>query len=208
MKRSIIDARGELCPKPLIMSKKALEDTLVSGTFDLLLDNETSRENVERYLLDNNIDFFSSDKDEYFILTISKKGESVLTSDAEEYCSLQMQMQNINSAGHIICFKKDKMGSGDDDLGSILIKACINTIREITPLPEKIIFYNSGVKLATSSSPVIDSLKELEKTGVTVLICGTCADFYQIKPDIAVGRISNMYDILEALTSASKIIYP
>ncbi len=207
MNRSIIDARGELCPKPLIMTRKALQDNAVTGTFDLLLDNETSRENVERFLLDNGIDFFSAEKNDYFVLTINKSNETILSSDAEEYCNVQIN-NSLPETGNIVCFKSDKMGFGSEELGSILIKGCINTIKEITPLPSKLIFYNSGVKLTVSDSPIIASLKELESFGVEILICGTCADFFDIKKNISVGKISNMYDILNTLSKSLKVIYP
>lgn len=109
---------------------------------------------------------------------------------------------------HIISIPNDKMGSGSDELGAILIKGFINTIGKTAPLPEKIIFYNAGAKLVTTESPVLESLIELETRGVTILVCGTCADFFNIKDQVAVGTISNMPTILESLTSACKVITP
>lgn len=115
--------------------------------------------------------------------------------------------KNING-NHIIVFKNERMGVGDDDLGTILIKGFINTIKEILPLPKKIICYNNGVKLTLKNSPVIDSLLELEKLKIKILICGTCADYFKIKDKIGCGIISNMYDITDSLTKASHIIAP
>jgi len=84
----------------------------------------------------------------------------------------------------------------------------INTIIETGILPEKIVFYNSGVKLVTEESNVAVSLMELEKKGVKIVMCGTCVDFYGLKDKINFGVISNMYDISDVLIKSGKIIYP
>jgi selenium metabolism protein YedF len=109
---------------------------------------------------------------------------------------------------HIIVIKSDKMGMGDDDLGALLIKGFINSIGGVTPLPTKIILYNSGAKLVATDSPVLGALRDLEAKGCEILVCGTCADFFQIKEQIAVGSISNMPTILESMTAATKIVAP
>lgn len=204
-KTNIIDARRQLCPKPLILTKKALNDNTIKGTFSVLIDNQTARENIERLLKDNEVEFKSAKTDEGFVITVSKSGKAIETNP-EDYCSVPMDKEA--SGKHVICIKNDKMGFGSDELGQILMKGFINTIKEVKPLPEKIIFYNSSVHLTIEDSQVLDSLKELEELGIKMLICGTCADYFNIKDKIAVGTISNMYDITESLTKASKVIYP
>jgi len=109
---------------------------------------------------------------------------------------------------HIILIKNDKMGLGNDDLGQILMQGFINKIVEVSPLPDKIIFYNNGVKLTLKESPVLASLKTLTKSGVQILICGTCIDFFNVKDKIGSGEISNMHDIILSLTKTSHIITP
>lgn len=201
----IVDARGELCPKPLIMAKKALNDDKIVNEFILLIDNETSKENVERFLKDNGIVFKTAVNEGCFSMIISKTG-SIVSGKVDDYC--QLSKYKKVAGDHVICIKNDKMGFGDDDLGGILIKGFINTIKEIKPLPTAMVFYNKGVLLTIADSPVIDALKELEKGGVKILICGTCADFFKLKEKIKIGTISNMYNILETLTNAGKIIVP
>jgi hypothetical protein len=75
-------------------------------------------------------------------------------------------------------------------------------------LPEILIFYNEGVKLTTIDSPVINSLKAMEKKGERIMLCGTCIDNYNLKEKIAIGIISNMASIIEAIFNADSIIYP
>jgi tRNA 2-thiouridine synthesizing protein A len=43
-----IDARGVSCPQPVIMTKKALEQN--QGDVEILVDNSTARNNVERFV--------------------------------------------------------------------------------------------------------------------------------------------------------------
>jgi len=196
MNNKIIDARGQLCPKPIILTKKAINDPNIPNEFFLLIDNETSKENVERFLKDNGILHQTYQKENYFQISVSKTGEKV-NSSSDAYCSISTTKKL--TADHIIAIKNDKMGSGSDELGKILIQGFMNTIKEISPLPQKIIFYNNGVKL---------TLKELEKLGVKIQICGTCADYYEVKDKIGCGKISNMYDIIDSLTKATHIISP
>ena len=100
------------------------------------------------------------------------------------------------------------MGRGDDELGWALLQTYIQTIKDIQPLPEKIIFYNSGVKQVTNESGALEALKHLQAQGVEILACGTCLDFFKLKSAIKVGQISNMYDIMNSMTSADKIVSP
>ena len=88
------------------------------------------------------------------------------------------------------------------------MKALVNTIKEVTPLPTAIIFYNSGILLAIDGSPLIDGLKELESSGVSIMVCGTCVNYYDKKDLVKVGTISNMYTILETMSAAATVIKP
>ena len=48
----------------------------------------------------------------------------------------------------------------------------------------------------------------LESEGVAILTCGTCLDFYGLKEKLAVGGVTNMYDIVERMESATTIVKP
>ena len=89
------------------------------------------------------------------------------------------------------------MGEGDPQLGIILMKGFLNALRGAAHIAHTSDFYNSGVKLTTEDSGVITSLQALEESGVEILVCGTCVDFYNIKELLAVGNISNMFTITE-----------
>ena len=65
---------------------------------------------------------------------------------------------------------------------------------------------NSGVKLAIEGSPVLESLDKLEREGVSLLVCGTCLNYFEVKDKLRQGKISNMYEIAEKMLSAEKVI--
>ena len=100
------------------------------------------------------------------------------------------------------------MGRGNDDLGYILIRSFVHTLLSLNPLPATIIFFNTGVKLTVRDSDVLDDLQELDAKGVRLIVCGTCTNFFDISKEIAVGTISNMYDIVETMSKAGRIIAP
>jgi selenium metabolism protein YedF len=198
-----IDARGQQCPKPLIMTKKALKESNKDDSLSISIDNETSNTNVMQFLKDNGIAATSSFANGVYTIITGSCPDTLIKPDAESYCT-----PSNKGITPVIVFKSDKMGTGDDELGEILIKAFVNTIKEINPLPSALIFYNIGVLLSSEGSPVLDSLKDLENKGVNIISCGTCLDYYNLKNSLRVGSISNMYTIMETLSKAQTIIYP
>lgn len=193
MKDRIIDATNLPCPRPLIMTKKGLNEAAPGERLVILINNDTSKDNVETFLRDNGIAVeMTKENDLYTIYasgTLKDKGAAAQGSTC-------------------IALSANFMGRGDEELGKLLIQGFVNTIKEVKPLPETIICYNSGVKLAAADSPVIASLKALQDQGVDIIVCGTCADYFKIKDKVSAGRISNMYEILEKLSAAGKIINP
>lgn len=98
------------------------------------------------------------------------------------------------------------MGRGDDDLGTILIRAFLRTLNEVEPLPATMIFINAGVKLTVDGSAVLEDLQALERRRVNILACGTCLGHFELKEKAAIGEISNMYTIVETLLGAGKVV--
>jgi len=202
MAGAVVDARGQLCPKPLILTKKALLALPVGDQMTVLIDNATSLENVSRFLSDNGVPFSVTRDGEVSTMTVTKQALALSSPDAAGYCT------TASRAGHVVCLRGDTMGSGNPDLGGVLMKACINTLENVTPLPSAVVCYNHGVRLALRDSPVLEALTELSRKGVRILVCGTCLDYLKQKENLAVGTVSNMYDILDALTSAGHVLYP
>ena len=86
------------------------------------------------------------------------------------------------------------------------MKAFLNTLWDAEPKPAKLLFLNDAVRLTTEESEVLDSLQLLEKAGVEIFSCGTCLKYYRLKDKIKVGLVTNMYDMVDSLLSAGKII--
>ena len=108
----------------------------------------------------------------------------------------------------VIAIASDCMGSGDDKLGATLMKGFIYAVSQQEELPSAMLFYNSGAKLTAEGAVTVEDLKSLEAQGVEILTCGTCANFFGLEGKQAVGSITNMYVIVEKLTSADKVIRP
>jgi selenium metabolism protein YedF len=106
----------------------------------------------------------------------------------------------------VVAVSSNNMGRGDDDLGQVLIRSYLHTLTEVEPRPDTLIFFNSGVKLATEGSQSLDDLAVLEKQGVQILLCGTCLGHFNLKDRVAVGEISNMYAISETMLRATKVV--
>ena len=102
----------------------------------------------------------------------------------------------------------DRMGEGNDELGKVLIKSFIFAVTQLEQLPKTMLFYNGGATLTTEGSDSLEDLKSLEAQGVEILTCGTCLDYYGLKDKLAVGGVTNMYSIVEAMAGAGRIIRP
>ena len=202
----IVDTKGQLCPAPLIAAKKALKETSVGESFIVLTDNQTSLNNLSRFLKDNNADFQVSETAGVWTLTITKTTGDVTLAKAEEYCN--SSVSHFQKGNFIVVLASDKMGEGDDELGHLLMNNFIKALKDLDILPQKMVFYNSGVKLAANDSPVIEHLKDLEKMGVELLLCATCVNHYSIESIVGAGTLSNMYAIAEVMASAGNIVRP
>jgi selenium metabolism protein YedF len=203
MSTNTVDARGMLCPKPLIMTKKALTELPTGGTLNVVLDNETARDNVFRFLEDNGACPSVSAADGVWTITAAKTAATPAAPQAEAYCRPAESPKPL-----VLVFRQAVMGNGSDDLGRLLIQACVNALKEVQPLPAALLFYNGGVHLTCEGSPVLAALADLESRGVKILVCGTCLDFFELKPRLKAGRISNMYDILQTIATAGTVFEP
>ncbi|KMT21774.1 sulfurtransferase-like selenium metabolism protein YedF [Clostridium cylindrosporum] len=196
-----IDCRGLECPKPVINTKKTL-DQEKGQVIEVLVDNEVARENVSKFLSGQGVGFTVNEKDGYFSIVTEVVSEG-LSNKVEEKIVDDKSLVNIGS--DVILFSSDKLGKGDDKLGEALMKSFMFALSE-SKLPSAMLFVNGGVKLTTEGSDVIDTIKELESKGVEVLSCGTCLDFYELKDKLLVGGITNMYTIIEHLQKSGKVI--
>ncbi len=189
----VVDARGCACPKPVLMTKEALEG-IEEGIVEVLVDNPASKENVARFAQKQGCSLEIKEEEWGYRLIITK-GYA---------CSLP-QVEDKTTSDKVMIFLSDSMGE-DRELGQILIRAFIATLRESSVKPKKLIFINRGVYLTTEGSKVADVLKELEREGVEILSCGTCLEYFGLKDKLVVGSVTNMYDTVESLLGSASVV--
>ena len=108
----------------------------------------------------------------------------------------------------IVVLRSGKMGEGNDELGATLMKGFLYALTQQEELPSTILFYDGGAFLTCEGSKSLEDLKALEAQGVEILTCGTCLNFYGISETLAVGGVTNMYDITEKMMKAGLVIKP
>jgi hypothetical protein len=52
----------------------------------------------------------------------------------------------------------------------------------------------------------VEGFRTLEQEGLELLACGTCIDFFEVRPEIAVGRITDMREIVATINAAVKVV--
>ena len=98
------------------------------------------------------------------------------------------------------------LGRGDEELGRRLMIKFIGQLVTLGDKPHVVAFYNAGVKLLVRGSPVVDAVRALDRDGVELLACGTCVAHFGIHDDLAVGRVSDMREIVASMQAAGKVI--
>ena len=190
-----IDCRGMACPQPVVTAKKALEDT-GGKEFILIVDNLAARDNVERFA-----------KSQEAVVDVEQKGNDFyLRIQKRSACDLAGSAQKAEKV--VVYINSNLLGVGEETLGAILIRAFLKTLLDLKPIPTKLIFINSGVRLTSEGSEMLETLHALSDKRVEILSCGTCLDFYGLKEKLKVGIISNIYDIAQALLEAERLIRP
>lgn len=100
----------------------------------------------------------------------------------------------------------ETFGRGSEELGGVLVKSFLKTLAGLETPPTVLALMNGGVKLALFDSSTCDRLKDLERRGTRVLVCGTCTNFYGVTDSVGVGVISNMYEIVETIARTGRIL--
>lgn len=108
----------------------------------------------------------------------------------------------------VVLIANDEIGTGPSELGKILMRSFLKTLKEVEPMPQRMIFLNAGVRLVAEGSDLLDDLAALQGMGIDLAACGTCLDYFHLKERVKVGRVSNMMEIASALLGADKVVRP
>ena len=212
-----VNAMGDICPIPVVKTKKALGELNGPGEIEVLVDNETAVKNVTKMARSSGAEAESEqlgDKQYRVLITVGEDAAEKLKSAKSPAVQPQGQTQQEAAAGcrtcvgTVVAVGSDRMGEGSEELGHILIKSFIFALTQLDDLPDKILFYNGGANLTAEGSESREDLRTLEEQGVEIMTCGTCLDYYGIKDKLAIGGVTNMYSIVETLQSAMSVIRP
>ena len=205
MKIIQVNAIGDTCPIPVVKTKKALDALTETSVVEVSVDNEIAWQNGIKMVNQKNMtSTYEKDANNNYIIKISSGeiSEATVNQVKESVITVSKDEKTV------LVLSSDKMGEGDDELGKVLIKGFVYAITQLDQLPQSVLLYNGGVKLSTEGSDSLGDLQELESKGVEILSCGTCLNYYNLSDKLQVGKVSNMYTIVEELSSATNIIRP
>lgn len=212
MKIVTIDAMGKQCPIPVVMTTKALEELEGPAVVKVHVDNEIAVKNL-RKMADNKSMVSSEEKldDHHYVVSIAADPENAAeesgaSGQTQADCSCAPAAEAPENL--VVAIDGSTMGRGNDELGKVLMKGFIFALSQLEKLPKTILFYNGGATLTTEGSDSLEDLKAMEEQGVVIKTCGTCLNYYQLTDKLAVGEVTNMYDIVETLAGAAKVIKP
>jgi selenium metabolism protein YedF len=193
-----IDARGLACPAPVLHTKATLEQES-SDSIKVLVDNAASQQNVERFL-----------KSQGFETELAQDGEDFTVVGSARSAKAPRPRSTPSAVEHeqklMVMCATDRIGFGDDELGQRLMVNFIRTLKEMGSDLWRLVFVNNGIKLTVAGSSVLEDLKEYERQGVTILVCGTCLEYFKLLEKKQVGQTTNMLDIVTAMQLADKVI--
>lgn len=188
-----VDARGEACPKPVLMTKAAV----LNGETEIqtIVDNPAAVQNVSRFAA--SMGFVCETREDGGIYTITlKKGAAEAACPAAE----------AEAASWAVFCTENRIGTVDNELSHNLVQMYFYTLTQLDTPPAVIAFMNEGVMLPCQEGQIVESLQTLMEQGTKVLVCGTCLNFYNLSGQLACGTVSNMYEILEALGACGKVM--
>ena len=191
------DYRQFQCPHPVVETRKELL-AHPGQTLLILVADRMACENIARLAKSQGYSCSEQASEEGFALTLAPLANAVASQEPAA----------VITGKTVVFCNSNQMGQGDPELGSILLKNFFITLTEVASPPELILFANSGVKLACQGSEALEALEKLSGMGVDIASCGLCLDFYELKEQLQVGRVTNMLEIAEAQLDAGRVVTP
>ena len=205
MTERVLDERGTACPLPVVEARRALLAD-ATATVRVIVDNRAAVENVSRLAqsMGRGIEVEEPSGSEFHVV-IAAAGAAGATQPGTAGAPASAAAAGC---GNVVLIGSTELGTGDPELGRTLMRMFVFTLKEVEPPPGAIVFVNSGVRLTTEGSPLLDEIRALADRGTEVLSCGTCLDFYGLKEKLQVGKVSNMFQIVTLLSTAGRVLRP
>lgn len=201
------DVRNLACPGPVLKLRKLLEDG--EREIQFWVADDSCRSNVTRFAASRNIKTAVGPNDDgTFIVTFHAGADDGAAETARGDDELSAEQVTAVTGGRVIQITADTMGSGDDELGALLMRSFVKTQADLERKPDVMIFYNAGVKLCCEDSLLLDDIRALESSGIEIIACGTCLNYFELGDQLAVGRVTDMLEIADRLASAGRVVRP
>jgi selenium metabolism protein YedF len=194
-----LDCRGLACPAPVLQTKQKIEKENLSE-IRVIVDNQAAKENVSRFLGTQKFEVAVEQRGPDYYVS-GKRGTGGTVSGPPAAPQPETEERKI-----MVMIATDRMGYGDDTLGKLLLVNFIKTLAEMGDELWRLVLVNNGVRLTIGGSEVLDVLKGYEKEGLTILVCGTCLNHFNLLEKKEVGVTTNMLDIVTAMQLADSVI--
>lgn len=210
MSEVTLDCKGLPCPEPVLACKKAVASR--PRSLSVQVDNEAARENVARFLASQGYTVTWTPSAGAMTLTATLStgtaaAENAAPSGPDCSCTVMGEAEMGRLGRRTVVFlTAETIGKGDDTLGGKLMFNFLGTLPEMGPSLWRVILVNGAVKMATAGHPCLEKLKALEAGGVSLLVCGTCLDFFGLLEKKEAGQTTNMLDVVTSLDFADKVI--
>ncbi len=198
-----LDFRTLPCPQPVVQARNFLKENLVES-LEIQVDNEPAVENVTRYLEQQGFSVSSQAQGSDFLLTAHKDPTKIIESTKNNKTASAKTI--VDQEKILVFISTEYLGLGSDELGEKLMTTFLSTLPEMGEDLWRIVLLNGGVKLAVERNDSLKHLQALENNHVSILVCGTCLNHYNLLEKKAVGATSNMLDIVTSLQLADKVI--
>ena len=201
----VLNCENEPCPNPVLRCKRLLDEQ-TPQKLEVIVDNEAAMDNVSRYLASKGMRVDDTRKDGTLWTIKASQADAANLPPAAQASQAGTELKQVGAHKTLVFLTSDTVGQGDDTLGARLMGNLLNTLPELGDALWRIIMVNGAVKLATAASPAIEALKKLEASGVSILVCGTCLEFFQLMDQKEVGQVTNMLDVVTSQQVADKVI--
>lgn len=206
----VVNTTGRACPESVAMTKAALDKG--AEELEVLVDNPEAATNVKRLLEGRGFRVLLQDDDGRLKLTAGKKTEPSVSTSRASASQAQAPAPAAPMPvprpveGMAVLITGKTLGRNDEELGEILVKGFLGALSQLDVPPRTMALINEGVKLALFDSSSCDHLKNLERKGTNILVCGTCVNHFGITDSVGAGVISTMFEIVEALNGSGRIL--
>lgn len=189
-----LDCRNLNCPEPLLRTKKALGELKIGESLEILVNDVAPRENIKRFLAKNGFEAQISQAGADTLIKTVKTDELKDENIDDIYCDV-----TVPKRGKVIFLNEEQCGSGP--IGKSLLAKFLGAALNLDEKPVKVICVNNAVRITTNRGhECFEAIKKLNEAGAEILSCGSCLEGYKLVDKLAIGEISNAYEIMDVLS--------